>query len=278
MNFLIMVYLFLNMILSSASSLPYIPKKIVSLVPSQTELLHHLQLDTAVTGITKFCVHPSSWFKTKTRIGGTKSIDIPKIIALNPDLIIANKEENLQDEVEALAVHFPVWVTDVKDLHGSLQMILDVGELIGKSEEALELTKKIRQAFMAWESRLQQMPRLHLNAAYLIWKDPYMSAGGDTFIHDMMMHAGFNNMFAASARYPTTSVQELQAGNCDVLLLASEPYPFSMKHAEALRAVLPGVKILLADGEIFSWYGSRLLQAPAYFEELHNRLLNQNFT
>lgn len=251
------------MILSSASALIQPVKRIVSVVPSQTELLYYLGLEEETIGITKFCIHPEEWFRNKIRVGGTKSIDIQKIIDLQPDCIIANKEENIKEQVEELAVHFPVWVTDVNDLETALQMITDIGRLTQKTTEAGELAAEIKKRF----DQLY-VPASPIPAAYLIWKDPYMTTGSGTFIHDMMQKAGFENVFANRKRYPEISVTDIKNSGCKVVLLSSEPYPFKQKHMDELLEDLLGVTIRLVDGEMFSWYGSRLLQAPAYFKEL----------
>jgi len=247
-----------------------LPRRIVSLVPSQTELLHDLGLEEEVIGITKFCVHPQHWFRSKTRIGGTKKLHTDIIRRLQPDLIIANKEENVREQVEELAREFPVHTTDVWDLDSSLQMIRDVGTLTGRPEQANSIANRIRHAFDELEKNVSST----LPAAYLIWKDPYMTIGHDTFIHDMMNRCGFENVFANRSRYPSITLPELQTANCKLLLLSSEPYPFKQKHIEELQALLPGKKILLADGEMFSWYGSRLLHAPAYFAHLRKMVYN----
>lgn len=251
------------MILSSASALLQPVKRIVSVVPSQTELLHYLGLEEEIAGITKFCIHPDTWFRNKIRVGGTKSIDIQKIIDLQPDCIIANKEENIKEQIEELAVYFPVLVTDVKDLETALHMITGIGRITQKTAGAGELVNEIKNRFDRLPAPASPIP-----AAYLIWKDPYMTTGSDTFIHDMMQKAGFQNVFANRQRYPEISVTDIQNSNCKLLLLSSEPFPFKQKHIDELQEELPGVTIRLVDGEMFSWYGSRLLQAPAYFEEL----------
>ena len=251
------------MILRQTTDLNYLPKRIVSLVPSQTELLYDLGLDAETIGITKFCVHPQSWFKTKERVGGTKTIHIEKIQQLEPDLIIANKEENVKQQIEALAIDYPVWVTDVNNLADALQMIEDIGKITGKPKAANTLISNTAGAF----SEIPKM-KLPVKTAYLIWRKPYMTAGGDTFINDMLQLCGFENIFAGKARYPETSIAELQTAGCQLLLLSSEPYPFKQKHIDELSGQLPGIKIILADGEMFSWYGSRLLRSPAYFTQL----------
>ncbi len=249
------------------------PKRIISVVPSQTELLFDLGLDEEVIGITKFCVHPDSWFHTKTRVGGTKKLNISLIRSLQPDLIIANKEENLQQEVEALANEFPVWTSDINNLEDAYNMITGIGEIVGKQEIAEELIKNIRSNFKDYFSHSgnsNHRPR----AAYLIWKDPYMTVGGDTFINSMMKISGYENIFEKESRYPEISLRQLSTVNCQFLLLSSEPFPFRQKHVEELQAILPESKILLVDGEMFSWYGSRLLQAPAYFNQLRELVFN----
>jgi ABC-type Fe3+-hydroxamate transport system substrate-binding protein len=251
------------MLLSSPDDLNYIPKRIVSLVPSQTELLYYLDLDLATLGITKFCIYPTLWHHNKLQVGGTKTIDIQKIKDLKPDLIIANKEENLKEQVMMLAKDFPVWVTNVNTLQDALEMINDIGQLTGKQEEANNLVNKIEANFSLFKNDIINKP-----AAYLIWKNPYMTIGADTFIHDMMIKAGFKNVFSEKKRYPTITIDDLKKSNCEFIFLSSEPYPFKQKHIIELQQELKQVKIMLVNGEMFSWYGSRLLQSPSYFKKL----------
>lgn len=243
------------------------PKRIVSFVPSQTELLFDLGLREEVVGITKFCVHPKEWHQTKTRIGGTKTLNIEMIKSLRPDLIVANKEENVRGQVEELAKNFPVWVSDVNNLQDGYEMMQSIGALIGKTNEATDLVTNIKTAFSQLQTS-NSKPK----TAYLIWKDPYMTVGGDTFINDVMNKAGFENIFADSQRYPVVTVDDLLLADCELLLLSSEPYPFKQKHIDELQEALPATKIFLADGEMFSWYGSRLLHAPAYLKDLQSRI------
>ncbi|MDB5201223.1 MAG: transporter substrate-binding protein [Ferruginibacter sp.] len=255
------------MILQSTAELSYTPQRIISVVPSQTELLFSLGLEEETIGITKFCIHPKAWFRSKTRIGGTKKLDLGKIRSLQPDLIIANKEENLREEIEPLATEFPVWVTDINDLADALQMIRDVGELTGRKDEAQIIVTQIQTNF---QLLLQKKPTIR--TAYLIWKEPYMTIGADTFIHAMMQLAGLENVFADKTRYPEISIAAIKEARTDLLLLSSEPFPFSEKHLHELQVLLPGCKILLANGEMFSWYGSRLINAPQYFLQLRNQI------
>lgn len=249
---------------------PFPPRRIVSLVPSQTELLHHLGLDEAVVGITRFCVHPQQWFREKPRVGGTKQLHLDRIAALQPDLVIANREENDKEQVTALMQQFPVWTSDIHTLAEALQMIGAIGDITGRSERALQLVQEIRQAFAELENNLH-VTGPPVRTAYLIWQDPWMAAGGDTFINGMMEACGLENVFAHLPRYPVIQLEQLQDAGCGLVLLSSEPYPFREKHLAALQPALPGTRILLADGEMFSWYGSRLRLAPAYFRELTAR-------
>ncbi|MEL7220655.1 MAG: helical backbone metal receptor [Bacteroidota bacterium] len=238
------------------------PQRIISLVPSQTELLADLGLEEQAVGITKFCVHPVHWRKEKTIIGGTKQLHLDRIRALQPDLIIANQEENDKEQVEVLAESFPVWVSKVVDLESALEMIAQVGTICHKSEAARALVKQIQDRF----AQLPEMPKRR--AAYLIWRKPYMVSGGDTFIHAMLQKAGFDNVFGEQKRYPEVSIANLQAANPEVILLSSEPFPFKEKHLAELQKHCPQAVIKLVDGELFSWYGSRLLHSASYFFNL----------
>jgi ABC-type Fe3+-hydroxamate transport system substrate-binding protein len=251
------------MILQPGSLLPFIPQRIVSLMPSQTELLHYLGLETETIGITKFCIHPAAWFKNKTRVGGTKNVNIQTIKKLQPHLIIANKEENVKEQVEQLAKDFTVLVTDVNTIADGLQMIKAVGKITGKEKASDDLVTAVKNQFAKIIP-----PKKIIPTAYLIWKDPYMTVGGDTFINDVLTKAGFKNIFAHKKRYPEVNIADLSIANCQLLLLSSEPYPFKQKHIDELQKQLPGTKIILVNGEMFSWYGSRMLLMPEYLNSL----------
>jgi ABC-type Fe3+-hydroxamate transport system substrate-binding protein len=255
--------------IASASNRIY--SRIVSLVPSQTELLYDLGLNKEVIGITKFCIHPTQWYKNKPRIGGTKNVKTAEIKKLNPDLVIANKEENVKEQVEELAQCYDVLVTDINNLRDAINMINDVGVLTGKANEALQISKKIENKFQ----RLQQKTSLNkkIKIAYLIWQNPFMTVGGDTFINNMMEYCGFENVFSSQERYPEITLEDLK-NNCELILLSSEPYPFKEKHLNEIQSQITTTKIILVDGEMFSWYGSRLLKAADYFCELRNAFLN----
>lgn len=242
-------------------TLPARPRRIVSLVPSLTELLYDLGLGEEVVGITKFCVHPDEWFRSKTRVGGTKKVEIGRLMALEPDLVIANKEENTREDVEAIRSFCPVYTTDVDSVGSALHMIRDLSVLLGVEAEGGRLEKEIRGS-------LGMLRSLNLKAAYLIWKEPWMTVGGDTFIHHMMAAAGIENVFKDKMRYPQLSLADLAESGADLVMLSSEPYPFKTKHIEDLSIFLPDMKIVLIDGEMFSWYGSRMRYFSDYMSAL----------
>jgi len=246
------------------------PKRIISLVPSQSELLWYLGLQKELVGITKFCIHPEEMFRSVTRVGGTKELKFDVIEKLQPDLIIANKEENEQEQIEALCKRFPVWISDIYNLEDAFKMISGVGEITDRKMQASELVSQIRIKHTAFITHnTKHGTRNNPTAAYLIWKNPYMAAGKNTFIDFMLRECGFENIFSnEKSRYPEVSTQMLIDKNPEIILLSSEPYPFKEKHIEELKVHLPHTKIILADGEMFSWYGSRLLKAFDYFEKL----------
>lgn len=237
---------------------PIYPKRIVTLVPSQTELLHYFGLEKEVVGITKFCIHPDSWFKSKTRIGGTKQLKIDQIIGLNPDLVIGNKEENTQEDILALEKNgIPVWMSDINSFDEALEMIEQVGLICGKKQEAIKLTTEIAQGFNEIASLGKGRSVL-----YFIWDEPSFVVGKNTFIDSMLEKIGFVNVCNLS-RYPNLS--ELPTPTPDLIFLSSEPFPFTEQHLEKYQNLFPSSKIMLVDGEMFSWYGSRMLEAIRYF-------------
>jgi len=249
-------------------SISQYPTRIISLVPSQTELLYDLGLDNRVVGITKFCVHPEEWFKHKTKIGGTKNVHIEAVKSLQPDLIIANKEENVKEQIEDLDKIAPVFTTIVYDLPSALRMIQHLGEITDTFNKASEIVNKIEVSFSL-------MPSFEkLNALYLIWKNPYMAAGGDTFISQMLHYAGFKNLLSNVHRYPDLTEADIVHLNPNVIFLSSEPYPFKEKHIEELKSICPEAKIILVNGEYFSWYGSRLIMSPDYFINIKKNLIH----
>lgn len=260
------MYFFLN---NSALPLPGLiaPKRIVSLVPSQTELLFHLGLENEVAGITKFCIHPAHWRSSKTIVGGTKKLHLKKIEQLSPDLIIANKEENEKSQIEAFSHIAPVCVTDINNLQDACSMILQLGTICNKADPANILVMQIQQKFAQIVAITPA-----LKTAYFIWNRPFMVAASNTFINEMLMQCGFENVFADLNRYPEVSAEQIKAARPQLILLSSEPYPFKAEHVQYFQQLIPSALILQVDGEMFSWYGSRLLQSAPYFQALIHQI------
>ena len=247
-------------------AVPFPPQRIVSLVPSQTELLFELGLGEKVVGVTKFCIHPAEARTEAAVIGGTKNFDFEKIAALKPDLIIGNKEENYWEGIEQLAAKYPVWLSDISTLPEALDMIRRVGFIAGAKEKAAALAAEIASSFAALEtSEAREAP---VSVAYFIWRKPYMAAATGTFIDDVLRRAGFANAFAGLSRYPEISAAQLAEAAPQRIFLSSEPYPFAAKHVAEFQAICPAAKIEVVDGELFSWYGSRLRESAAYFSRL----------
>lgn len=242
------------------------PLRIVSLVPSQTELLYSLGLEEEVVGITKFCIHPKAWFKSKTRVGGTKTINLDIVKQLNPTLIIANKEENTQEQIEALRDVCTVYVSDIVTFQDALDMIDMVGQLTRRVEMARELIEQLQYL----SGQLKKPAAIH-RVLYLIWEKPIMAAGKQTFIDNMLNLAGWQNVLQEN-RYPELNAEQIVALNPDLIFLSSEPFPFKTKHIKHYQSLVPKAKVELVDGEMFSWYGSRLLHSFQYIKELHEKL------
>lgn len=235
--------------------------KIISLVPSITETLFDLGLPEAeIIGRTKFCIHPENRVKNIAVIGGTKNLNIEKIKALKPHLIVANKEENTKEDVEELQKYFKVLVTNISTLEDNYYLLKNLGNILNRQETAQKFNIKIYEVFQ----NFSDLPKK--KCAYLIWQNPYMTVGSDTFIHDILDKVGFENIFKHHKRYPEITVEELKAA--EFIFLSTEPFPFKQKHVEQLQKQLPDSKVLLVDGEAFSWYGTRLAKCENYFKGL----------
>lgn len=235
--------------------------RVISLVPSITEALFDLGLATdEIVGRTKFCIHPKDWVDKVEIIGGTKNLNIDKIKALEPDLIIANKEENIKEQVEELMKDFKVLVTNIETLEDNYYLLKQLGHLFGKEEKAQFFNLKTYEAFniTKYEKRLK--------VAYLIWKNPYMTVGGDTFISKILEELGFENLFKNQNRYPEVQLEDMK--DADLIFLSSEPFPFKEKHIAEIREVCQNQKIMIVDGEAFSWYGTHLAKCGDYYREL----------
>jgi len=247
------------------------PKRIISLVPSQTELLVDLGLEEYIVGITKFCVHPINLKKNKTIIGGTKNIRTDKIKELNPDIILCNKEENTKEIVEACEKIAPTHVSDISTLDDSKELIKQYGEILSCKAQAKNIIKKLDDEIVSFKEFIKNSEEKKV--AYFIWKNPWMVAGNNTFINHLLKINNLKNIFSNKERYPEIELQNITKNeNPDLILLSSEPFPFKKEHINEIATYASQSKIILVDGEMFSWYGSRLLRAFDYFKKLHNSI------
>ena len=248
------------------------PQRIISLVPSLTETLFELGLEEQLIGITKFCVHPYHLKSVKIHVGGTKKVHVEKIRALKPDIIIANKEENTLEIVDSLRDICPVFVTDIVTVEDTLKTIEDFGLLFNKRTDAQKWTDKIKFAYEDFKSYMNDKP-WH-SSAYLIWREPYMAAGGETFINELLKINHFSNIYENfDGRYPEVEIRKMRIqGDPELVFLSSEPYPFKEEHAFEVGRATHHAKTVFVDGEMFSWYGTRLFKAFQYFKALQERL------
>lgn len=246
------------------------PLRVVSLVPSQTELLFDLGLESKIVGITKFCVHPSNLKTDKTIVGGTKNVNIEKVKALNPDLVLCNKEENTLDIVSQLETVCAVHVSDVKTVEDNLALIADYGKIFATQVKAENLILEINTGLKSLKRELLNMPILPV--IYTIWKNPWMASGGDTYISDILKLIKLDNYFQDRNRYPQFQLEDINVSKIDTILLSSEPFPFTNSDQIEIAYNCKGIKSQLVDGEMFSWYGSRLLKAIPYLLKLRQSL------
>ncbi len=247
------------------------PQRIISLVPSQTELLFDLGLESRIVGITKYCVHPFHFLSTKKIVGGTKKVEISVIKELKPDIIVGNKEENTLEMVQELRKICPVWVTDVKALEDNAQMITDFGRIFNCRTEAQKWNDKIVFALADFNKFIKD--KESKKVAYFIWKNPYRVAGAANFINALLKLNHFVNIYEDRVRYPEIELKKIRIeGDPDLVFLPSEPYPFKEEDAFEIGRFTHHAKTIYVDGAMFSWYGSRLLKAFEYFKALHNRI------
>ncbi len=239
--------------------------KIISFVPSITELLFDLGLYSEIKGITTFCIHPQNELKEKEKIGSPKNLNLERIKTINPDIIFASKEENTKDEVEDLMKSYNVYVSDVKSLSDALGLINDIGVICNKVNESQQMINKIKKQFDDLKSNIIHDKKV----CYLIWDNPMMTVNNDTYINDMLHLAGCKNVFSDSKnRYPVITKDDIRDKKPEYILLSSEPYSFTSNHINDFKKEFPFAEIMLVDGEKFSWYGSHLLKVPEYFKQL----------
>jgi len=243
--------------------LPSPPNRVVSLCPSITETLFALGLKEKIVGRTRFCIHPAEEVASAVRVGGTKAIKMDRLHALKPDLIIAEKEENTPEMVRELEKHYPVFVVNVEEVSHAYRMVEDLGRITQTESQATDMLSRIKRD---WQ---QIFPLTNpLSTVYLIWQDPIMAVGRDTYIQSVLAHCGLTNLcLEIAGRYPTLSASTLKALSPELLLLSSEPFPFTEIHIQTFQELLPHTHVQLVDGEMFSWYGSHMLAAGPYLQD-----------
>jgi len=247
------------------------PKRIVSLVPSQTELLCDLALENELVGITRFCTHPIQLKATKTIVGGTKKVDFNKIRDLKPDFILCNKEENTYDFLPELEKIAPTYFSDVNTIQNALDLILSIGAICNRRTESYNLVHKIEFKLNDFKQFIRSKPTRKV--AYFIWAKPWMVVGNDTYINEILELNKFNNIYANMSRYPKIEIDRIRhEGDPDVVILSSEPFPFKDEHAMEISTYTNRSITVFGDGEMFSWPGSRMLLAFEYFKALHKKL------
>ena len=241
------------------------PKRVISIVPSITELIINLGLKHLLIGITNYCIHPQKETDLIRKIGGTKTPKIDLILDLAPDIVIANKEENKMSDIEVISKHTSVWVSDINSYEDNFKLIIELGKLFNKNSEATTLCAVIKNNW-------RKVPEFKSKSClYFIWRNPYMLAGKDTFINSVLAKSGFENLISQN-RYPTQNIDELSSLSPELILLSTEPYCFKEKHISEFRKLFPNAIIKIVDGELFSWYGSRQKLLPSYLIKLKKSL------
>jgi iron complex transport system substrate-binding protein len=245
-------------------ALPARPQRIISLCPSLTETLLHFGLGERIVGRTHFCIHPADTVASILAVGGTKNLKEDRVLALQPDLVICEKEENTREMVEWLESRFPTYVTDVRDIPSAIEMIRCLGTITDCQAEGEALAAEVEAAFAGLPSYAGAPSVL-----YFIWRKPWMVAGQDTYIDALLQRLGLRNLAASFAgRYPALELEQLAGLSPDFVWLSSEPFPFKEQHIAELRGIFPGAEIRLVDGEMFSWYGCRMLAVPGYVKPM----------
>lgn len=240
----------------------YPPKKIISFAPAITDTMFHLGLDREVVGRTRFCIYPKGKVEKAVNVGGTKDYKIERVKNLEPDLIIVEKEENTREMVEELEKYYPVYCFEVQNVNDALQMITDLGDITDRKDRALTLRQKIIEAF-------DTLPKLFSGkrAAYVIWQNPYMVVGKNTYINSVLETIGLTNPFTEKeGRYPEVTEEDFRNAQLDYIFLATEPYPFRDEHVKQFNEIKPEANTQLIDGEMF-WYGVKMLEAVPYLKK-----------
>lgn len=234
------------------------PRRIVSLVPSLTEALFALGVGSNVVGRTRYCTQPPRSVGRIPKVGGTKKADVGRILELEPDLVVAVKEENTREDVEALMqAGIPVFLGAPETVTEAVRMMRDLARRV-EAPLAREVLDPVERVL----GRLNGAAGSTIRVFVPIWKDPYMSVGSDTYVHDVLRICGGENVCSGATRYPEVTLDEVEAARPEVVLLPDEPYPFSAEDLSEFYALdVPAARedrIHLVDGKLLTWYGPRM--------------------
>jgi ABC-type hemin transport system substrate-binding protein len=235
------------------------PERIVSLVPSLTEALFAFGVGERVVGRTRYCTQPPQKVGKIPKVGGTKKVSVPRVLDLEPDLIVAVREENPRENIEELReAGIPVLVGAPQDAAGAIRLLRELAGRVGapRTEAVLGPIERVYERLRA--GRREEARRVFVP----IWKKPYMSVGSDTYVHDVLQTCGGENVFGGAVRYPAATLKEIEAAQPEVILLPDEPYPFSAEDLEEFYSLdVPAARedrIYLVDGKLLTWYGPRM--------------------
>jgi ABC-type Fe3+-hydroxamate transport system substrate-binding protein len=236
-------------------TIPEPPGRIVSLVPSLTEALFAFGLAERVAGVTRFCVEPAEEVASKTKVGGTKNVDVASAVALQPDLVLANVEENTKEDVEALeSAGLQVFLTFARTVSEAIEELQTIAAITDSEDAARPYVEDAHAAL----SEVQASEGA-VRTFCPIWRNPWMTVGPDTYIHDVLTVCGAANVFSdASERYPEVRLPDVATRQPELVLLPDEPYRFGEKNVPEVIDALPGVRIELVDGKMLCWYGPRI--------------------
>lgn len=242
------------------------PERIVSLVPSITETVIALGAAERLVGITSYCVEPAEAVARIAKVGGTKGFHLDRIEALAPDLVVANKEENRKHHIDALREHYPVFVTYPRTLEDAIKMVGDLGALTGESNAAARIIADYGRAIAALDA---EAVAVRLRTACMIWRDPWMAAGPDTYMSRLLERFGFENIFEdGGGRYPETTLETIAGRRAELVILPSEPYEFGDRDRDEVQSFFTSrghdVRVIRMDGSYLTWFGVRTVAAVGY--------------
>ncbi|MBA2694235.1 MAG: ABC transporter substrate-binding protein [Rubrobacter sp.] len=247
----------------------HIPRRIVCLVPSLTEALFVFGVGDRVVGRTNYCEFPPRGVRKAEKVGGTRKVDVEKALALEPDLVVAVKEENTREDVEAFRnAGVPVFLGEPETVDGAVSMLREFADMLDapNSEPTIEAVERVQTRIVA------RRPQRPLRVFAPIWKGPYMTVGGDTYVSDVIEVCGGENIFADRVRYPEVSLEEVEERRSEVVLLPDEPYVFSAVDLVDFHSLdMPAARddrIHLVDGKMLTWYGPRMASGLAQISAL----------